>query len=66
MPLDRAGTDEHPRTDLGVGQSLGGEARDLQLLRGQIVTGLDDPTADSLAGRLELPARAFGERLYAD
>src|SRR3954471_23890347 len=55
--------DEQPRADLGVREALGGEPRDLGLLRGQIAAGLDGALAGALAGGEQLALGARGERL---
>jgi hypothetical protein len=41
MPLDGPGAEEEPRADLRIRQAIAGKLRDLQFLRGQIVTRLD-------------------------
>src|SRR5258707_109439 len=65
MPFDGARTDEEPRTDLGIGEAVTGEASDLGFLSGEAVAGLDDAFAHSLAGGDQLDARSLGERLHA-
>ena len=64
--LDRARADEQLRGDLAVRVSLRHEARDLRLLRRQLTQGVDGAFASVLAGRLQLDARALGERLHAE
>jgi len=63
--LDRARADEKPSRDLPIGQPLSHQARDLGLLRSQLIERLGAPLAGVLAGRLELDAGALGERLDA-
>ena len=64
--VDGAGADEQLGRDFLVGRTLGREAGDLCLLRGQLVTRLDAPFTRVLAGRLELDPGALGERLHAE
>src|SRR3954447_23501993 len=66
MPLRGPRAQEELRADLRVRQPIGGEQRDLPLLRGQIVASLDGPPPYLLAGGLKLLAGALGERLHAD
>jgi len=42
------------------------EARDLGLLRGELVKGVHGPSAGALAGRLQLDPRALGEGLHPE
>ncbi len=55
--------DEQPRADLGVREAVAGEPRDLGLLGGEVVPGLDGAFADTLAGGQQLALGALGERL---
>src|SRR5262249_14923481 len=66
VPLDGAGADEELGTDLGVRQAVTCEARDLLLLRGQLVARLCAPHAHLLAGCCELAACALRECIHAD
>ena len=66
MVVDGAGADEQLRGDLLVGGAVGGEARDLCFLGGEVIAGLDGPLAGVLAGRLEFDPGAFGERFHAE
>ena len=52
--LDRARADEELRGDLAVGVALRREARDLRLLRRELVERVDGPLAGMLACRLQL------------
>jgi hypothetical protein len=63
VPLDGAGTEEEPRTDLRVRQAVASEPGDVPLLRSQFVTRLVGPPADLLARGQQLLARALGERV---
>ena len=71
--LDRARADEQPRADLGVGEPLVGQPRDLGLLGGQRFAGLTGSRvggsrgalADGLAGSRQLAAGPLGEPLHA-
>ena len=49
--------------DLGVREAVAGEPRDLGLLGGELVPGLDGAFADTLAGGQQLALGAAGERL---
>ena len=53
--------DEQPRGDLGVRQSVAGEARDLSFLGGELIPGLDSAFADTLSGGKQLALGASGE-----
>ena len=66
MPLNGPRAEEEPRADLRIRQAVAGEPRDLPLLCGQIIAGLDGPLPHRLARRLELLAGALGERLHPD
>src|ERR1700758_4184605 len=61
--LDRAPADEQPRGDLGVGDAVASQPRDVGLLSGEVLPRLDDAFANVLAGREELALGAAGERL---
>src|SRR5918996_3597060 len=63
--FDRAGADEQPGADLGIGEALAGEACDLDLLGGEVLAGLDGALAGPLAGGQQLPIRPRRERLDA-
>src|SRR6266550_5722692 len=63
--LDRARTDEQPGADLGVGESVAGEPRDLPLLSRELVVRFHRAFADSLARGPQLAAGSLGERLDA-
>src|SRR5262249_53911844 len=65
VPLDGARAEEEPGADLGVGQAVAGEPRDLPLLRRQLVVRLDR-SPNLLARRLELLAGALSERLHPE
>jgi hypothetical protein len=47
--LDGAAADEQPGADLGVRETVAGQERDLGLLSGELVAGLDGAFADALA-----------------
>src|SRR5918994_4655717 len=49
--LDGAGADEQPGSNLGVGEAVAGEPRDLGLLGGEVLASLDAAFAGALAGR---------------
>src|SRR4051794_27694362 len=51
--FDRAGADEEPGADLGVGEAVAGEPRDLRLSRGELIRRFDTEFADGLAGGLQ-------------
>ncbi len=65
VPLHRARTEEQLGADLRVRLTAGSQARDLHLLRGQLVERLDAALPHCLAGGQQLAAGAFGERLHA-
>src|SRR3954447_26426702 len=65
VPLDGARTDEELGADLGIRPPIGGEARDLSLLRGELVTCLDAPLAHRLAGSRQLSPSALGEAVHS-
>jgi hypothetical protein len=48
---DGPGAYKQPGANLGVGEAVAGEPRDLGLLSREIPSGLDDAFADPLAGR---------------
>src|ERR1700684_654820 len=47
--FDRAGADEQPGADLGIGEPVAGEPRDMRLLGGELIAGLRRPLARGLA-----------------
>src|SRR3954469_25682079 len=55
--------DDQARADLGVRQAVAGESRDLSLLPGELVTGLDAALADAFARGQQLALGAPHERL---
>jgi hypothetical protein len=55
--------DEQPRADFRVRQSVAGEPRDLRLLGGELVAGLDGAFPDALARRRQLALGAVGKPL---
>src|SRR4051794_34922445 len=61
VPLDRPGADEQPRADLWVGEPFAGEARDLLLLRGELVAGVVSALPPLLAGCEQLSSGAMCE-----
>src|SRR6478736_5578844 len=65
MPFDGARTEEQPRADLGIGESVARQPRDLVFLGCEVVAGLDDALAHPLTSCAQLPAGALGERLDA-
>jgi hypothetical protein len=66
VPLHRARAEEELGPDLRVRLPAGGQARDLGLLRGQLVERLDRALTHGLAGGQQLAPGALGERLHAD
>src|SRR5262249_37535328 len=66
VPLDRAGAQEELRADLRVREAVTREARDLLLLRGELIARLVCAFPDGCPRRHELPPGALGERLHAD
>src|SRR5215208_2395828 len=66
VPLDGTGAEEQPGADLRIGETVAREARDLLLLRSELVARLDGAPAHLLARRSKLAAGALGERLHAD
>src|SRR4051812_34171081 len=64
--LHGARADEQPDADLGVRLTVGGEARDLRLLRSQRVTGLARQPTHAPSGGEELAPGTLGEGLRAD
>ncbi len=63
VPLDGAGAEEQPRSDLRVGEPFVGELGDLPLLGGQLVARLDPALAHRSAGGQQLNPGALGEPL---
>jgi hypothetical protein len=61
VPFDCTGGEEEPRADLGVRESVSGEAGDLGLLGSKVGAGLVNPFAGTLAGGRELALGAPGE-----
>src|SRR5919106_6725674 len=61
--LDGTRADEQASGDLGVGEAVSGEPRDLGLLGGEVFLGLDDAFANTPASGLQLPLGAPRERL---
>jgi hypothetical protein len=57
--VDRPRAEEELRRDLPVRRALADEARDLELLRRELVSRAGIPLARRLAARAELAARAF-------
>src|SRR5438477_1443959 len=51
MPLNRPRAEKQPRTDLRIRKPIAGQARDLALLRRQVVARLERPLAYLLARR---------------
>ena len=64
--LDGPRTDEQASRDLGVGEALAGQPRNLALLRSELVTGLDGAFAGGPAGRTQLASGALREGLGTD
>src|SRR5215217_3114011 len=62
MPLDGAGAKEEPGRDLGIGEAVSGEPRDLRLLGCEHIAGFGRPSAPLLAGGQPLAVGALGER----
>jgi hypothetical protein len=62
---DRVLADEQPLADGGVQEAFASEARDLGLLGGKVLAGLDAAFADVLVGRQQLARGARDERLGA-
>src|ERR1035438_530578 len=65
VPLHRARTEEQLGPDLRVRLPAGSQARDLHLLRGQLVERLDRALTHCLAGGQQLAAGALGGTLPA-
>src|ERR1700737_5356677 len=59
--LDRAGADEELRGNLLVAGAIPYEARNLPLLRGELILRFKCPLAGSFTGRQELDARTVGK-----
>src|SRR3954454_2529957 len=66
MPLHRARAEEEPDADVRIREALAGQTRDLPLLGGENVAGLDGPLAHVLAGRKQLTPGPLGECLHPD
>src|SRR5215207_108448 len=64
--LDGAGADEQSRSDLAIGVTFGRKAGDLRLLRSEVVARVHGPLSRALPRRLQLEARALGERVDAE
>jgi hypothetical protein len=62
VPLDGARAEEELGCDLHIRISVPSQQRDLPLLSGQVIAGLDRPLAHRLASRQELATHALGER----
>src|SRR3954467_6622267 len=63
VPLDGAGAEEQLTADLGVREARPGKARDLLLLRGQLVASRGHALARRRAGGQQLAPGTLGERL---
>src|SRR3954451_9342897 len=61
VPLHGAGADVQLRTDLRVGATVAGKARDLLLLGRELVAGVVSALAHLLAGGQQLASRAICE-----
>jgi hypothetical protein len=61
VPLDGVGADEQLGPDLGIGESLPGQTRDLGLLSGEFRGSGDDMPGHRLTDGLRLAAGALGE-----
>src|SRR5690242_16571866 len=66
MPLDRAGADEQPATDLRVGQTVAGKTGNLLFLCGQLVACLVASLAHLLTRCQELSFGALRECFHSD
>jgi hypothetical protein len=64
--FDGGRTDDELSGDLSVRASLRREARDLELLRGELVACIHGPLASTLAGRLEFDPCALSERFHPE
>src|SRR3984885_10965603 len=64
--LDRPRTDEKLRADRNVRESVSSEPRNLDLLRGQLVAGLDCAFARRLSRGHELATGTLGESVSPD
>src|SRR5207302_3637444 len=64
--LDGARADEQLSRDFAIRVSFRRQARDLRLMRRQLVERVDRPLPGMLAGRLQLDARPFRERLHPE
>jgi hypothetical protein len=58
MVLDRAGTDEQPTSDVGIGEPIAGEPGYLPLLRGQFDGRVGSWCCRTAAGRMQLSGAA--------
>src|SRR5581483_5071877 len=65
MPLDGAGTEEEPRTDLWIRETVTGETSDLRLLGGELRAGFVDPSSRTLPGCQQLALGASAEGLHS-
>src|ERR1700733_13489919 len=61
MPFNGSGTHEELRSDLGVGQSVLSQQRDLSLLRGQIVARLGYSLSSSRTRRKQFPVSSLSK-----
>src|SRR5262245_10437549 len=66
VPLDGSVAEEEPRADLGVGETVAREPRNLLLLRRERLAPFAAPSAGLLACRDELDPSAFRERFHPD
>src|SRR3954470_13210374 len=66
MALQTERNEKQPRTELWIRKPIALQARDLALLRRQVVARIDRPLAYLLACRQKLLACALGERLHPD
>src|SRR5258706_11090716 len=64
--FDGARADEQLSRDFAIRVPLRRQARDLRLLRRQLVERVDRPLPGMLAARLQLDARSFRERVHAE
>jgi hypothetical protein len=64
MPFDRVAAEIELGPDLGVGATIGGEAGDVQLLRGELSALFHASPAYHLAGSREFLPGAFGECIH--
>src|SRR4051794_4794800 len=66
MPLNGPRAEKQPRTDLPIRKPIARQARDLALLRRQVVAALDRPLAYLAARSQQLVTCALGKRLHPD